>query len=35
LFSIARDGNGWRCEQTVRGIDDDLQMRQLSTTRLI
>lgn len=35
LFSIERDGDGWRCEQTVRGIDDDLQMRQLSTTRLI
>ncbi len=35
LFSIERDGNGWRCEQTVRGIDDDLQVRQLSTTRLI
>jgi 3',5'-cyclic AMP phosphodiesterase CpdA len=35
LFSIARDGNAWRCEQTVRGIDDGLQVRQLSTTRLI
>ncbi|HEY3794838.1 MAG TPA: metallophosphoesterase [Bradyrhizobium sp.] len=35
LFSIARDGNAWRCEQTVRGIDDGLQVRQLSATRLI
>jgi 3',5'-cyclic AMP phosphodiesterase CpdA len=35
LFSIERDGNAWRCEQTVRGIDDELQVRQLSTTRLI
>jgi 3',5'-cyclic AMP phosphodiesterase CpdA len=35
LFSIARDGNGWRCEQTIRGIDDTLQVRQLGTTRLI
>jgi 3',5'-cyclic AMP phosphodiesterase CpdA len=35
LFSIERDGNSWRCEQTVRGIDDGLQVRQLSTTRLI
>ena len=23
LFSIERDGAAWRCEQTVRGIDDD------------
>jgi 3',5'-cyclic AMP phosphodiesterase CpdA len=35
LFSIARDGNAWRCEQTTRGIDDALGVRQLSTTRLI
>src|SRR6201996_1278174 len=35
LFSIERDGNAWRCEQTVRGIDDDLQVRQLNTARLI
>ncbi|MDE2244438.1 MAG: metallophosphoesterase, partial [Bradyrhizobium sp.] len=35
LFSIARDGNAWRCEQAVRGIDGQLQVRQLSTTRLI
>ncbi len=24
LFSIERDGDAWRCEQTVRGIDDTL-----------
>jgi 3',5'-cyclic AMP phosphodiesterase CpdA len=35
LFSIERDGNAWRCEQTVRGIDEGLQVRQLSTTRII
>jgi 3',5'-cyclic AMP phosphodiesterase CpdA len=35
LFSIARDGVAWRCEQTVRGIDDALRVRQLHQTRLI
>ncbi len=35
LFSIERDGGAWRCEQTVRGIDEQMQMRQLSTIRLI
>jgi 3',5'-cyclic AMP phosphodiesterase CpdA len=35
LFSIARDGAAWRCEQTVRGIDDGLRVRQLRQTRLI
>ena len=36
LFSIARDGTAWRCEQTVAGrIDDALRVRQLSQTRLI
>jgi 3',5'-cyclic AMP phosphodiesterase CpdA len=35
LFSIERDGNAWRCQQTVRGIGDDLVVRQLNTTRLI
>ena len=35
LFSIARDGAGWRCEQTLRGIDSELGIRQLSQTRLI
>jgi 3',5'-cyclic AMP phosphodiesterase CpdA len=35
LFSIAREGTAWRCEQTVRGIDDALRMRELTRTRLI
>jgi hypothetical protein len=35
LFSIERDGNAWRCDQAVRGIDGKLQVRQLSTTRLV
>ena len=35
LFSIERDGNAWRCQQTVRGIDDNLRVGQLSDVRLI
>jgi 3',5'-cyclic AMP phosphodiesterase CpdA len=35
LFSIERNGDVWRCQQTVRGIDDELRIRQLSQTRLI
>jgi 3',5'-cyclic AMP phosphodiesterase CpdA len=35
LFSIERDGGGWRCRQTVRGIGDGLGIRQLSQTQLI
>jgi 3',5'-cyclic AMP phosphodiesterase CpdA len=35
LFSIERDGDVWRCQQTVRGIDHELRIRQLSQTRLI
>ena len=35
LFSIERDGAGWRVEQTVRGIDDAMRVRQLRQTRLI
>jgi 3',5'-cyclic AMP phosphodiesterase CpdA len=35
LFSIERDGDVWRCQQTVRGIDDGLRIRQLSQTQLI
>ena len=34
LFAIARDGEGWRCEQTVRGIDDALAIQQLRQVRL-
>jgi 3',5'-cyclic AMP phosphodiesterase CpdA len=35
LFSIAREGAAWRCEQTVRGIDDTRRVRQIRQTRLI
>ena len=34
LFSIERDGEAWRCEQTVRGIDDALCVRQLRQVQL-
>lgn len=35
LFSIGRDGDKWRCEQTVRGFGDGAQVRELRQTRLI
>ncbi len=35
LFSIRRDGTAWRCQQTVRGIDRAMQIKQLRETRLI
>jgi len=35
LYAIERDGNGWRCEQISRGVDGDLQVREISRTRLI
>jgi 3',5'-cyclic AMP phosphodiesterase CpdA len=35
LFSIARDGAAWRCEQSVRSIDDKLHVDELRRTRLI
>jgi len=35
LFSIERDGAAWRCEQTVRGMDDKLRVQPLLHTRLI
>ena len=35
LFSVARDGNAWRCDQMVRGIDDKLQVREIRRVRLI
>ena len=35
LFSVERDETGWRCDQIVRGVDDNLQMRELRRTRLI
>jgi len=35
LFSIARDGDIWRCEQTVRGLGEDGAIRTLGPTRLL
>jgi 3',5'-cyclic AMP phosphodiesterase CpdA len=35
LFSIEREGAAWRCEQTIRGMDEALRVRQLQQTRLI
>jgi 3',5'-cyclic AMP phosphodiesterase CpdA len=35
LFSIARDGNAWRCEQTVRGLDDQGSISELKKVQLI
>jgi 3',5'-cyclic AMP phosphodiesterase CpdA len=35
LFSILRDGDAWHCDQTVRGIDDALRVRELRQTRLM
>jgi 3',5'-cyclic AMP phosphodiesterase CpdA len=35
LFSVLRDGDAWRCEQTVRGIDDTLRLRELRQVRLM
>jgi 3',5'-cyclic AMP phosphodiesterase CpdA len=35
LFSIERNGDAWRCEQTVRSLDEDLRVQQLGEARLI
>ena len=35
LFSIEREGAAWRCQQTIRGIDDGLQVRELRRVRLV
>ena len=35
LFSIARDGAAWRCEQTVRGFKDTAAVVELTRVRLI
>ena len=35
LFSIERDGAAWRCEQTIRSMDDTLRVQQLRQARLI
>ena len=34
LFSIERDGDRWRCMQTVRGISDDFRVREIRQTIL-
>ena len=34
LFSIARDGNQWRCVQTVRAIDTDIRVKQIKQATL-
>jgi 3',5'-cyclic AMP phosphodiesterase CpdA len=35
LFSITREGDGWRCEHNVRGIDNALCMQDVRQGRLI
>jgi 3',5'-cyclic AMP phosphodiesterase CpdA len=35
LFTIARDGDGWSCEHSVRGIKDSLQIGDLRQVKLI
>ena len=35
LFSIARDGDKWRCVQTVRAIDDRLRVKQINRSTLV
>ena len=35
LFSIRREGAAWRCEQTVRGIDEARRVRQIRQRQLI
>ncbi len=35
LFAIAREGNGWRCNMIVRGINDAMRMREIRRVRLI
>jgi 3',5'-cyclic AMP phosphodiesterase CpdA len=34
LFSIQREADGWRCEQSVRGIDNARRVRELRRVRL-
>jgi 3',5'-cyclic AMP phosphodiesterase CpdA len=34
LFTIAREGNAWRCEQTIRGAGDGSVIRELDQIRL-
>ena len=34
LFSIERDRDQWRCTQTVRGVGEDMRVRQIRQTKL-
>jgi 3',5'-cyclic AMP phosphodiesterase CpdA len=34
LFTIRREGNGWRCEQTVRAVNEALRMREIRQVQL-
>src|SRR6201996_5549867 len=35
LFSIARNGDGWRCRQMVRGVNEALQVREIRRVDLL
>jgi 3',5'-cyclic AMP phosphodiesterase CpdA len=35
LFSIERDGEAWRCEQTARGFGDGTQIQELQRVKLV
>jgi 3',5'-cyclic AMP phosphodiesterase CpdA len=35
LFSIVREGDAWRCEQTVRGFGDDRRIHELRREQLL
>lgn len=35
LFSIARDGDGWRCRQIVRGVNEALHVREIRRIQLL
>lgn len=34
LFKITRDGNQWRCNQSVRGVNEALRMREIRDVKL-
>ena len=35
MFSIERENGAWRVEQTVRGIDRDMRVKEIRQVRLI
>jgi 3',5'-cyclic AMP phosphodiesterase CpdA len=35
LFAIERDGDAWRCEQTVRGMGDDMRIHESRRVQLL